>query len=161
MKLQLDDSVASPQDLQALIADIRDYARWHSHETIKRQAGAKRLNAESPVPAAALATIRAWHATKPISRGSLDTLLAELENHARHAPTMTITLAAPAPAGLKKQLVAWCRQHVAAGVLVSFQYNSALLGGLVVQAGSRIFDWSFRRAILANLEHFPEVLQRV
>ena len=74
---------------------------------------------------------------------------------------MSITLAAPAGAGLKRTLAEWCRQNIDENLLVHFDFNATLLGGMVVNYGSRIFDWSFRRRILEDRAKFPEVLRRV
>ena len=53
-----------------------------------------------------------------------------------------------------------CRP-VAPDVLVNFQFNATILGGMVVRYGSHVYDWSFRRQILAKRDTFPEVLRRV
>lgn len=159
-KLKLDDSISSPQDLQALIVEIRDYARWSSHNAIKKQVHATKHTAAPPaVSPAALATIKAFSGGKSMNRESFDRLIATLEDYAKKAPTLTVTLAAPVTAGFKKTLVAWCRDNISPTVLVTFQFNSGLLGGMVVRFGSRVYDWSFRRAILANANKFPEVLR--
>jgi hypothetical protein len=163
MKLRLDDSVASPQDLQAMILEIRGYARWFSHNAVKKRVGAKHgAHAEAPeLSVAAAALVKALGARQPLSTERLDGLIAGLEDYAADAPVMSITLAAPPTGGLKKQLVAWCRENVAPDTLVNFQFNSTLLGGMVVRIGSRIFDWSFRRQILENRQKFPEMLRHV
>jgi F0F1-type ATP synthase delta subunit len=77
------------------------------------------------------------------------------------APHITLTLAAPAPNGLKKTLISWCRDNIDKNILVDFKFNATILGGMVVVYGSRIFDWSFKRQILAAREKFPEVLRNV
>ncbi|HET8709361.1 MAG TPA: F0F1 ATP synthase subunit delta, partial [Candidatus Saccharimonadales bacterium] len=92
---------------------------------------------------------------------SLDKNMRALEDYARTAPHLTITLAAPAPASLKQTLTAWCRQNLAPNMLVTFEFNSSLCGGMVVRYGSRMFDWSFRRQIMENKQKFPEVLRNV
>jgi hypothetical protein len=161
MKLKLDDSVSSPQDLQALIGEVREYARWFSHNAVKRQLHAKSTTEQPELSPGAEALLRSWGAGTPLSQKSLDTLIAALVDFAASAPVVTITLAAPVSGSLKKSLVAWCRQNIAPVVLVNFQFNATLLGGMVVRYASHIFDWSFRRQILDNRAAFPEVLRRV
>lgn len=162
MKLQLPSSVSSQQDLQALVLEIREYARWWAHATIKKQLHTRHAAAEPPVLSpAASELLHSWESKQELNRNNLDTLIRELQQFQAKAPTLTITLAAPPAAGLKKSLVSWCRENIAADVLVQFEFNSTLLGGMVVRYGSRIFDWSFRRQILANRQHFPEVLRHV
>lgn len=144
-----------------LIVEVREYARWFSHNAIKKQVHVSAHAVTPPaVTPATLATIKRWSDGKAISRESFDQLIDALEDYAKKAPTLTITLAAPATTGFKKSLVAWCRENIAPDVLIHFEFNSTLLGGMVVRFGSRVFDWSFRSAILRNVNTFPEVLRR-
>lgn len=155
MKLKIPSTVYSPQDLVVLLLEIREYARWFAHESIKKRAGAKRKS-EAPALSPAAAQL-----TSDLDQRSLDALIETLEDYKRAAPSLTITLPAPPTSSLKTTLVAWCRENIAPNVLVTFRFNSALLGGMIVTFGSRVFDWSFRRQLLAAKAGFPEVLRRV
>jgi len=160
-RLIIPDSVSSPQDLLALTIDVRAYSRWFSHNTIKAKASATRgLQAPSVSPVT-IDLIRSWTGQALLTQESLDELIAALEQFRDTAPTLTITLAAPAGGELRKTLVAWCRANIAPNVLVSFRFNATLLGGMVVRYGSRVFDWSFRREIIANRAKFTEALRNV
>lgn len=161
MKLQLESSVSSLQDLKALILDIRNYARWFAHNSIKERMHAKRMSEQPVISLAAHTQITAWAGKTPLTPKRLDALLEALEDFEATAPQITITLAAPASGNQKQTLVAWCREHIAPNVLVNFQFNSTLLGGMTIRSGSHIFDWSFRRQILDARAKFPEVLRRV
>ena len=158
---QLPDNIASPQDLSALILELRDYARWSAHVAAKKKLRLKHSAEPPAITPTAKEVLKNWLARRTISEESLDKLTAALEEFKRRAPTMTITLAAIPSAAQKRVLVAWCRENISPDVLVSFQCSSTMLGGLSVRYGSRIFDWSFRRSILANRAKFPEVLRRV
>ena len=164
MKLPLEESVSSPQDLKEVIREVREYARWYSHTAVKKRLRLRighKAAAAPLVSPAAMDVIRTWAAKNPLSQKSFDQLLAMLETYARTAPQLTVTLAAPASTGLKKTIVAWFRQNVSPNMLITFQFNSVLLGGMVVRSGSHVFDWSFRRQILESRQHFPEVLRHV
>lgn len=158
---KLDESVSSPQDLKSMIMEIQLYARWFAHNEIKKRAGVKsrKISDEPALSPAAAHTLS--QADKPLSTKSLDALIATLEGYAANAPEITITLAAPPPGALKRQLVAWCRNNISPGILINFQFSSAILGGMTVRIGSRVFDWSFRHQILDNAAKFPETLRRV
>lgn len=159
MKLILPPSVSSPQDLQALVADIRAYARWYSHNAVKKRLRARRTGDGPELSRAAHELLRDWTALKPLSIQSLDELIHALEAFQQQAPVLSITLAAPPSGAVKSSLVDWCRKNLAHDMLVSFSFNSTLCGGMVVQDGSRIFDWSFRRQLLEARSHFPEILR--
>jgi len=161
MKLKLPDSVASPQDVASLIQEIKDYSRWFLHESIKIESKIKHVSKSPELSVGAKDLIQEWSNKKPLNQTNLDELINILNNYCSDAPVMTITLAAPVTNSIKETLVAWCRNNLAKNTLVNFQFNTCLLGGMVVRCGSHIFDWSFRRQILANKNNFPKVLRNV
>ena len=162
MKFKLHESVASPQDLQALIQELRSYARWFGANAIKKRIHAHQSAPDQPeLTPATKAVLHDWALKNPINRTSIDELISQLENYVNHARVMTITLSAPPTGGVKKQLTLWCRDNISPGILVRFEFNQNLLGGMVVRYGSHIYDWSFRRQILAERNKFPEVLKNV
>lgn len=161
IKLELPDSVSSSQDLAALTLEVRDYAKWFSHNAIKKRVHAKHNSPAPDLSHAASEMIESWRAKKPLTTSSLDDLIKALEKYKDTAPTLTITLAAPPTKDIKQTLVSWCRKNIKPNILVSFQFDATLLGGMVVRYGSHIFDWSFRRQLLAARERFPEVLRSV
>lgn len=157
----LPDSIVSPQDITGLLLELHDYARWFSHNAIKKKVHTGRLDNGPELSPQARDLLHEWSKTGPLNVKSLDKNIRALADYAHTAPHMTITLAAPAPARLKQTLTAWCRQNFAPDMLVSFDFNSSLCGGMVVRYGSHMFDWSFRRQILAQKQKFPEVLRNV
>lgn len=158
---KLPDSISSPQDLTALITELRECARWFSHEETKKRAGVKRASEPPVMSPSAAELVRELEVKKAVNPQSLAELIESLEKAKDTAPTITITLAAPPTSGIKTTLVGWCRKNIAPNVLVAFQFNTTLLGGMVVRSGSHVFDWSFRRKILDGRARFPEVLRNV
>jgi hypothetical protein len=161
VKLQLPSSVSSTQDLTALTLEVRDYARWFSHAVVKMHVAGSQVPRPPVLSPATTELLNELSATKTLNQKGLDELIAQLEDCKASAPTMTITLAAPAPGDLKQGLVTWCRQNIAPNMLINFTFSGSILGGMVVRFGSHVFDWSFRRQILANRQKFPEILRRV
>lgn len=161
MRLRLPDNICSEQDVQTLLLEVRTYAKWFSQHAIKKRLKVHAAADKPDISPATKELLHDWDVQKPLSTASLDELITALDQFKETAPRMTITLASPPPPGLKKKLTGWCRKNVAPDVLVSFQFNSELLGGMVIRYGSHIFDWSFRRQLLAARESFPEHLHRV
>lgn len=162
MKFKLPDTISSPQDLTGLLLELHEYSRWFAHDAMKKRVTAKHAKSDEPtLTKAASILLREWSNGKPLTHASIEDLIKTLEQYRKSANTMTITLAAPPTNDIKQTLVAWCRENIAPDILVSFQFNSTLLGGMVIRYGSRVFDWSFRRQILAARHNFPEVLRRV
>jgi ATP synthase delta (OSCP) subunit len=160
-RLSLPDTIASPQDLMQVMLEVKQYAKWYAHESIRQRVSKKKGAPAPSLSASARQVITDWNEITELSTRSFSTLITTLESYARHTETITITLAAPAPPSVKQPLVAWCRHNISPQIFVSFQFNSTLLGGMVVRHGSRVFDWSFKRQLLAASATFPEVLRRV
>lgn len=161
MKIVLPPSICSEQDLEALIFELHSYVRWFTHNNIKHIVDAKNAVRPPELSQAALTMVRDTTTGALLSQDHLDELITALDTYKTTAPSMTITLAAPVGPTLKATLTKWCRDNLSPDILVNFRFNATLLGGMVVQYGSRIFDWSFRRAILANRARFPEILRHV
>lgn len=161
MKAPLPSTVSSLQDLSALTLEIRDYAKWFAHNAIKARVNAKNVTPPPTLTPGALEMVRAVGGKKLLDQQVLDSLILDLETAKKSAPTITITLAAPATGDVKQALVSTCRQHIDSSALVTFKFNASLCGGMVINYGSHVFDWSFRRQILANRAKFTEVLRSV
>lgn len=161
MKQSLLDNITSTHELRAVVIEVRRYIQWYVQQSLKSRLPNQKPSQPPAVSRAASVIINQWAQEKPLNQRSLDELIQYLEEYEKTAPSITITLAAPPPSSLKKILVDWCRQKIDAHILVDFQFNSTILGGMVVRYGSHIHDWSFRRQILASKGKFAEVLRRV
>lgn len=161
MAVKLPDFVTSPQDLATLIVDASEYASWVGHESIKKKVNVESESKRPEIDGKAEKFIHEWLDQQPEEAKKADKLVDELQELKNTLPTLTITLADAPSNGLKSEIVKWCRANLSPNVLVSFTFNSTLLGGMTVRLGSKVFDWSFRKRILENRQKFPEVLHRV
>jgi hypothetical protein len=160
--IKLPETICTPQDLTELLVEIREYAKWYEHESVKQRSGTKTPRSTQPVLSVSTATyLRAASTNGSLQAAQLDTIIHELESYKAAAQTITITLAAPAPERIRTLLTAWCRESLSPTILVSFEYNRTLLGGMVVRYGSHVHDWSWRRSLLTTKTSFSEVLARV
>lgn len=160
---RLPSTIASTADLQAVVLEVRAYEQWLIQTNVRRSLTIKKKTQleEPQLSSAAKDTIRSWQTENGESVKSIQLLAKTLEQEKMRARSITITLAAPASASLKAQLIDWCRANLDERVFVTFEFQSSLLGGMVVRCGSKIHDWSFRSQLLAARKNFPEVLRRV
>jgi hypothetical protein len=162
MSLKLPDGISSSQDINSVIIEIRNYSQWFSHNVIKLRVGGKKTSdSPPPISAETRELLSDYEAKHSLNSSSMDELIKNLEAIKNNASSLTITLAAPATKDIRLALVAWCRKNVAKDILVNFSFNATILGGMVIRRGSHIFDWSFKRQIMANRNKFPEILRRV
>jgi hypothetical protein len=91
----------------------------------------------------------------------VNALVSEMERHLEGAPSVTLTLAAPTPHGLKKELVGWLRQNTSPEVMVEFLVNPDIGGGMTLRTTNKVFDFSFRTKLLTNSVRFTRILEHV
>lgn len=161
MNIALPPTIFSNQDLRSLTNEIKSYNRWLSHQTIKQKVGVTSLKTPPDASPAAVNLLKQLRTIKPLDVPAIDELIIYLEKLEAKAPQVTITLAAPATNVIKTALVGWFRTNYSPESLINFSFDSTQLGGMTVRAGSRIFDWTFRRQILDKRYNFPGVLRRV
>lgn len=161
MKLNLPESVYSPQDIAGLIIELHDYSRWFSSQAILKRTHASHNSEQPSISSVSMGLINSLETKNGISQHDIDELISTLEKLRSSLPVITVTLAAPATRDIKKTIVIWCRKNISDNILVNFGFNATLLGGMVIRSGSHIFDWSFKRQILENRAKFPEVLKNV
>jgi hypothetical protein len=161
MKPNFENHVLSEQDLKAVILEVKKYATWFNQTAVKMKVTNNNSYDIPSISTPATNIINEWLNGNPPNPKSLDELIVALEDFASSAPRVSVTLAAPPTNSLKLTIATWFRQNISPNTLVNFKFNSTILGGMVVVHGSRIYDWSFRRQILATREKFPEVLRNV
>jgi F0F1-type ATP synthase delta subunit len=159
--LSLPPNIVSPQDLARLEVEITQFADWFHHNAIKQEMHIAKGTAMPGMTPECIALLRTVSQNGTLVQTSLDALQLQVRGLRQTAATISVTLAAPAGAQLKQQITEWCRRELDPSMLVDFRFNSTILGGMVVRYGSHVFDWSFRRAILAKRQEFAEVLRRV
>ncbi len=159
--LQLPANIISPQDLARLEIEVMAFADWFHHNAIKQEMNIAKGTAMPGMSAECIAMLRGVGENGKITQAQLDGLLGNIQKSRQSAPTISVTLAAPAGTQLKQQIAEWCRRELDATMLVDFRFNATILGGMVVRYGSHVFDWSFRRAVLNKRSEFVEVLRRV
>ncbi|HSE60799.1 MAG TPA: hypothetical protein VLA88_00735, partial [Candidatus Saccharimonadales bacterium] len=67
-----------------------------------------------------------------------------------------VVLAAPANRTLKRQLTVWFRTQIHPLSLLTFTFRTDIGGGIILQAGSHMYDYSFRAVILDNKQRLME-----
>ena len=157
----LPENISSSEDLAALIMEVRSYAKWYSQVANARKIGANHKDSQPALTDTATITIRSAAEKDSLAPEQLDGLISDLERIYKRAQTLTITLAAPAPADVRREIVSWVRSNISTDALINFRFNSQIVGGMVVRIGSKIYDWSFRKAILENKSKLAETLNRV
>ena len=161
MGLSIPPDVSSSQELANLILEVKDYSKWFTNYSIVKKISKKSTPSPPKISASAIKLIKDYSDNKSLTRAILNSLVYDLEKSKKQSNLITVTLAAPVTSDVKNSLVKWLRDNIDSEVLVNFQFNATILGGMVLRCGSHIYDWSFRKKILENRQKFPEILQNV
>lgn len=132
----------------------------HNHATELAQLH-QQPTEHAPLSPAAIELLADLPRTKQTQYAQVEGLRQALETFMVTAPVVTLTLAASPGTKLKEELVTWLRTEIRANVLVNFHVNPDIAGGVVIRAGSRIYDCSFRTALLAQPGRFTKGLDHV
>jgi len=157
MSSSLPISVHSTDQLQFCAEELHAHAAaLRSHRAAQRQApGESELSLDSQ------ALLEQLPREKRGDGAAVEALATELEAMMAHGARVTITLAALASHRLREELVRWCRTNLKSNLLVDFHVNPDIAGGMVVRTTNRVYDFSFRRQLLANPNRFTEILDHV
>lgn len=92
---------------------------------------------------------------------ALSDLHSQLKLLLSRSPVAHIMFATAPNASVKRQITEWFRQQISPYALLTFSARRDLCGGLVLQAGSHVYDFSFKRQLLENKQKIVEVAGRV
>jgi len=160
-KLQLNDKIVSVGDVKQIIAELEEFKKVLSHNAIKAQVNKLKPKDDYDLSLAAKEIITDWNESKPLNIELLEQIIKALNECLNNSPRVIVTLAALPNNSLKSKFAIWFRKNVANNLLIDFNYNSALFGGLVVSIGSHTFDWSFRRQILDSKDKLAKAINNV
>jgi hypothetical protein len=154
--LKLPDTVYSPDQLQYCSQELHEL----SERILAEKRGAK-ARSDLTLAQSTLDLIATLPASKHSEPTALDNLADRLGELLQKAPVVHVTLPAPAGRAMRQEFVSWFRQHCAADALLVFQVNPDIAGGMVVRTTNEVHDFSFRHLLMANPQHFVEVLENV
>jgi hypothetical protein len=148
--------VFSPGQLSEIVAELQSY-RGKLRDSAVRAKATKSKNTELPDLSEWLTNLLHTSGVKPDDSSGLEAAYKELQAILKNAPVMHVTLAAPAGRTLKRQLTVWFRTQVHPNSLLMFAIRSDIGGGMLLQAGSHFYDYSFRDRLLANKSRLMEI----
>lgn len=140
----------SPDQLSSLILELQDLV------AAVRDAAVRKDNVH-PQLSADLAGLLNENKIADTDVVSLEELNRMASTTLEKAPTVHILLAAMPGRAQKRQVVSWFRTEVHAQTLLTFAARSDLGGGAIIQAGSHVYDLSFRRGIIDNKARMTEI----
>lgn len=155
MSVHLPVDVCSPDQLSGLIAELHAYRGKLRDAAVRAKTTKARVTL--PELSESLGGLLTSSGVKPDNLTGLESLNKELDSVLKAAPVMHLTLAASAGRTLKRQLTVWFRTQVHEHSLLTFATRGDMGGGVMLQAGSHFYDFSFRDRLLANKGRLMEI----
>lgn len=150
MNLPVD--VYSPDQLSELLLQLQDVAG------VVRGAAARKDAEHEPLTLSPeLEQLLTVNKVAVDDVAALEALGKEVVATLDRAPAVHVLLAAMPGRVIRRQLVTWFRTQVNPLTLLTFAARSDLGGGAIVQAGSHLYDLSFRRTIIDNKKRLTEI----
>lgn len=150
MNLPVD--IYSPDQLSELLLQLQDVAG-----VVRGAAARKDANQEPLTLSPELEQLLTVNKVSVDDVAALEALGKEIQTTLDAAPAVHVLLAAMPGRVIRRQLVTWFRTQVNPLTLLTFAARSDLGGGAIVQAGSHLYDLSFRRSIIDNKKHLTEI----
>lgn len=152
MALVLPVDTYSPDQLSELVLQLQDIA------ALSRDSAARK-EADDDLPDMSPSLTELLEANKIDAKDvtALEGLSKELAKMLDTAPTVHILLSAMPGRAMRRQFTTWFRTEIHPLILMTFAARSDLGGGAIVQAGSHLYDLSFRRSIIDNKARLTEI----
>lgn len=151
--MTLPNDVYSPDQLSELTMELREYIGALRDTTLRNQASKTAKKTSLPTMSALLKLV-----FENVSDGvTPEAMLRELEAMLKNAPTVHLMLAAQPSKEMRRQLVLWFRVEIHPTTLLTFSERHDLGGGIVVRAGSHVYDFSFKRKVVDNQKRITEI----
>lgn len=162
MTLKLPPTLASVEQLEGVMFELTEYLDWSRQSQIKTKVAPAKAGVEPKAWSAELqAILETWSEGKELTMHKVEDLMKELQHVRKTAPAIHLTLAAVPGVAMRQQFVTWFRDEIHPQVLLSFSANRTILGGMVLRAGSHIYDYSWRKLLLAKRDILPELVSHV
>ena len=161
MKFSLPAELISTEDVKSVIYELKLYRSQLRSRIIKKRVTNRLGKTDLELSLAAKAVLSRYFGRSEPTPAGLEQLLLTLDNELSNMPQIRLVLADVPTPKLKRDITDWFRQNVSPDLLIDFRFSSSILGGMVISAGSHIYDWSYRRQILDNKSAFAGVLRRV
>lgn len=155
VNVRLPIDIYSPDQSSGLLLALHEYIEAVHQAAVKAKVENQSVpRPEMPTAVESLATGSGVDVT---NLQALDELYKQLDAALQKAPTMHLTVSAIPGRTFKRQMTVWFRTQIHPMTLLTFSARSDIGGGIVLQAGSRLYDYSFRQRILANPKRIGEL----
>ena len=158
--VHLPTDLYSPEQLGAVVIELRTYIGSLRDAQVRAKSTKAEVGAPGHLSALLLGVFRGA-GVQVTDLQSSEKLLKELEAIRDKAPAVHLMMAALPNRDLKRKFTDWFRTAIHPYTLLTFATRADIGGGVIIQAGSHVYDYSFRQQILTNRHRISEIYARV
>jgi hypothetical protein len=151
----------SLDQLTAIIIELRAHINALRDASARARATQSEATIAAPQLSALLLGALKGAGLAPTDEPGAEKLMEELEAIRDKAPAVHLMLAALPNRELKRKLTEWFRNEIHPYTMLTFAARMDIGGGLIIRAGSRIHDYSFRRQIFEHKSRISEIFNSV
>jgi F0F1-type ATP synthase delta subunit len=141
LELQLPLNVVGPSDVMRLRRMLEQFDNERQQATLRAKSGA----ATSEVSASQLLReLAAANKRDLAAKGDRESLLKELEDVLKTAPTITMSFATEPSAAFMAKMTGWFRQEIHPSLLIRIGLQPNIAAGCTVRASGKLYDFSLR-----------------
>lgn len=158
--VRLPPDLYSPDQLSAVIIELRAHISSLRDASIRAKTAHADESAPTHVSALLLGALKGAGLTASDQAGA-EKLLKELEAIRDKAPAVHLMMAALPNRDLKRKLTEWFRSEIHPYTMLTFATRMDIGGGIIIQAGSHVYNYSFRQQILGHKSRISEIFNSV
>lgn len=158
--LPLPSDLYSPDQLGIIMLELHNYTSKLQKLALKAQVAGDKKDEALPATSALLAELLQATGMQPDDTAELETLLNDLESIRASAPVAHLTLTALPNRTIKRELIEWFRAHIHPHAMITFAIRTDIGGGMLLRAGSRVYDLSFREQLLQHKAIIPKLVRK-
>lgn len=159
LRLPLD--LYSSEQVGIVLLELRQHLGELRHATVRAKVSKKPEAMEMPHFSALLTALLHDSKVKLNDVAKLEEIEAQLEALRQKAPVVHIVLSALPNRTIKRQFTGWLRTNIHPATLMTFATRADIGGGIVLQAGSHIYNFSFKEMLITNKPRISEIFANV
>ena len=150
----------SVDQLSAIIIELRTHISSLRDAGVRARMEHAEVGAPTHLSALLIGVLRSAD-VPPTDQPGAEKLLAQLEAIRDKAPAVHLMMAALPNRDLKRKLTEWFREQIHPYTMLSFAVRMDMGGGIILQAGSHVYNYSFREQILSHKSRISELYHGV
>ncbi|SRR6266496_4467705 len=158
--LHLPIDLYSSDQLGAVIMELRGHVSSLRNASVRAQAVHGEVGAPTHLSALLLAALHSA-GVSPTDTAGTEKLQRQLEAIRDKAPAVHLMMAALPNRDFKRKLTEWFRSEIHPFTLLTFATRTDIGGGVIIQAGSHLYNYSFRQQILQHKARISELYNSV